>query len=52
MVKNIAQGKLRIVLGPLVDFALDIEGASSDAGAVASPIADAELHRVPWMCEI
>ena len=51
-VESKAQGKLRIVLEPLVDFALDIEGASSDARAVASPIADAELHRVPSVCEV
>jgi hypothetical protein len=50
--KKKAKGQLNYVLGPLVDFALDIKGACSDARAIASPIADAELHRVPWVCEI
>ena len=48
--KKKAKGQLNYVLGPLVDF----KGACqcSDARAIASPVVDADLHKVPWMCEI
>ena len=47
--------RLQILVHIRQMLALDIKGACSDARAIASPIADADLHRMPcreWVCEI